>query len=459
MPTLATFPARTSSFRASYLPVSIARQLDVLRAEEPMSRLELSAVITSRFLDLLVAIPGVALLALVFVALGGLRFQGRWRLGKDSRTFPEWSWANSKGVRGRILRRLHLTQLPQMWNLLAGQISLVGPRLNRSPSTPVEKRTFRECRRIAPGLLSLYTVRQLANIHFVDEVETELEFVKSYSATSVLGVLARYLVVRIYGTVKQTANKEVHFLGIRIDNLLMSEAVDWISNRIRANSASTAQVSFVNAHCANIAGKDQEYRRVLDSSDLVLADGIGMKVAGTLLNRPIAQNVNGTDMLPSLCSEAGRLNGSIYLLGGEPGVAARVASWISKNYPAVRIAGARSGFFPESESDSEVAAIRAAKPDLLLVAMGVPRQEQWIAQHLEACGARVAIGVGGLFDFYSERIPRAPQWLREIGLEWTYRLYQEPGRMWQRYLVGNFVFIYRIVLEKFHALPSLQEMS
>lgn len=166
-------------------------------------------------------------------------------------------------------------------------------------------------------------------------------------------------------------DKQIRMLGLRIDNLTMSEALDWIMNRIQSR-AHGAQISFINAHCANVARKHSKYRGILASSDLVLADGIGMKVAGDLLEKPIVENVNGTDMFPLLCSQLDKCSGRVYLLGGGPGVADKVASWISSHYPDIRIVGARSGFFSERQNQLEVAAIKRARPDVLLVAMGVP---------------------------------------------------------------------------------------
>ncbi len=418
---------------------------------------DLPSQIIIRLMDLLVAIPGVVLTAFVFLCIGCEQFSGRPRVGKNGVTFREWSWSNGSHSRGRLLQRLHLAHLPRMWNLLVGQMTLVGPQLNFSPRTFRQEQELLFCRRISPGLLSLFGLRRLANIDFTGELETEIEFVCSYSLGSVAGVLFRFLVALFYGRSRQVTQKRVNILGLRIDNLRMSEALDWIANQIRLNLPG-AQVSFVNAHCANIANKDTKYMRILGESALVLADGIGMKLAGSLLERPVAQNVNGTDMLPLLCSRLEQINGSIYLLGGEPGVAPKVASWITTHFPKVRIAGARSGFFPEGQTTQELEAICAAKTDVLLVAMGVPRQEYWIAEHLPATGACVALGVGGLFDFYSGRIPRAPQWLREVGLEWTYRLYQEPGRMWHRYIVGNLAFLFRVVKVRFHSVGPLQEV-
>jgi exopolysaccharide biosynthesis WecB/TagA/CpsF family protein len=135
-------------------------------------------------------------------------------------------------------------------------------------------------------------------------------------------------------------------------------------------------------------------------------------------------------------------------LGGQPGAAEGVRNWIAEHYPAVLTSGYRDGYFSAQQEPDVICDIAQSGADLLLVALGVPQQELWIAQHLSATGVRVARGVGGLFDFYAGPIPRAPQWLREMGLEWLYRLYQESGRMWRRSLLGNVVFLYRVLMER-----------
>jgi len=126
------------------------------------------------------------------------------------------------------------------------------------------------------------------------------------------------------------------------------------------------------------------------------------------------------------------------------GVAAEAARWAQKSYPGLRVAGTQHGYFAESDSEAVIAGIRHSQADVLLVAFGAPRQEAWIRQHFITSGATVAIGVGGLFDYYANRIPRAPLWMRRLGLEWVFRLVQEPGRLWRRYLIGNLVFLGRL---------------
>ena len=208
------------------------------------------------------------------------------------------------------------------------------------------------------------------------------------------------------------------------------------------------QVCFVNADCANIAYKDNDYLKVLTGADLCLADGVGLKLAGKILSQDIAQNVNGTDMFPILCERLSGTHVKLFLLGARAEVVQGLVDWISRHHPGVQLAGYHHGYFDPNDENKVIESIRDSGAHLLLVAFGAPRQDVWINRRLGETGTRVAIGVGGLFDFYSGRLPRAPLWMREIGIEWLYRMLQEPGRLWKRYLIGNCVFLFRVLKEK-----------
>jgi N-acetylglucosaminyldiphosphoundecaprenol N-acetyl-beta-D-mannosaminyltransferase len=246
----------------------------------------------------------------------------------------------------------------------------------------------------------------------------------------------------------------IEICGLRLLNLALDDAVAAIESAVLAGTP--ARVAFVNADCVNIAANDESYRDRLAAMDWVFADGIGMRIAGCLLNQPVRDNVNGTDLFPRLCAALAAHKRSLYLLGGRPGVADAAADWARTTHPGLRIAGTRHGYFDAEGAENVVAEIQATRPDVLLVAMGVPVQEAWMERYASAAGAMVTLGVGGLFDFYSGRIPRAPLWMRRMGLEWVFRLLQEPGRLWRRYLIGNAVFLARVGREWLgRALSSL----
>jgi N-acetylglucosaminyldiphosphoundecaprenol N-acetyl-beta-D-mannosaminyltransferase len=236
--------------------------------------------------------------------------------------------------------------------------------------------------------------------------------------------------------------ERIELFDLPIDNVAMSDAV--ASIRTRLDHPGFCRVSFINADCVNLAYRDAEYRQVLATADLSFADGTGMRWAGRCLGRAIVDNVNGTDLFPILLQAmAGR---SLFLLGARPGVAQAVADWIHREFPQVVVAGTRDGYFAEAEEREVVQSIARSGAELLMVAMGAPRQEKWIARHAGQLGVKVAIGVGGLFGFYSGRIPRAPLWFRRMGIEWCWRWYQEPRRLCRRYLIGNPLFLARLLL-------------
>lgn len=234
---------------------------------------------------------------------------------------------------------------------------------------------------------------------------------------------------------------------VPIDNVTMQEALDHIVETVDQGGPCT-ELHFVNAHCMNVSCEDEEYRKILQESDSIFADGSGIRMAAEMMGSPIADNVNGTDMFPLLCSRFEQEGKRIFLLGAAPGIAERAAAWVGENYGESVVTGSRDGFFTVDQHEEIFEEIAASQADLLLVAMGVPRQEKWIRSVRHSLPVSCAMGVGGLFDFYSGNISRAPGWMRSIGIEWLWRLMMEPRRMWRRYIIGNYVFIRRVKKER-----------
>lgn len=225
----------------------------------------------------------------------------------------------------------------------------------------------------------------------------------------------------------------------------MREAVAWIIGKAVEKNKTT--LNFVNAHCLNICEHDNNYFRVLERSGMLFPDGSGVSLAFRLQGKKTLGNLNGTDLFPHLCKQADLNNLSLYLLGGQEGIAKQVALNMVNRYPNLQISGTHHGFFCEDDIDALIESINASGADILLVAMGVPYQEMWLDKYAKRLQPSVSMGVGGLFDFYSGRISRAPYWLRRVGMEWIWRLRQEPARMWQRYILGNPVFVFRALRE------------
>ncbi|MFN4056741.1 MAG: WecB/TagA/CpsF family glycosyltransferase [Roseinatronobacter sp.] len=202
------------------------------------------------------------------------------------------------------------------------------------------------------------------------------------------------------------------------------------------------RVAFVNAHCVNVAAKDPAYRQALETADVLLPDGAGIELAARLHGQRMVANLNGTDLCPALLAEAAARGKSVFLLGAKPGVAAAAAARLTDLIPSLRIAGTRDGF-AGAKPEGAIAAVSASRADILLVAMGVPKQDIWLHRAHDSLHPDLVLGVGALFDFLAGTVPRAPVWMRRARLEWLWRLAIEPRRMFGRYVIGNVVFVMR----------------
>lgn len=238
-----------------------------------------------------------------------------------------------------------------------------------------------------------------------------------------------------------TWQPSLEIFGVKIFTGSMNQAVTQLRHLLAEPDQPCRFCAFVNADCLNQAYINPAYRQILARAECVWADGSGVAIAGRHLQVPVQDNVNGTDMLPILCQAGFRL----FLLGAQPGVAQKAAERLRGLYPQCQIVGVDNGFF-QGREEAVIDAVNAASTEILLVGMGVPRQETWIVENMHRLQCRVAIGVGGLFDFASGRIARAPQWMRKSGLEWLYRLWQEPRRLFRRYVIGNPLFLYRLYI-------------
>ena len=233
--------------------------------------------------------------------------------------------------------------------------------------------------------------------------------------------------------------------GIGVAVLSRSAALAELSDAMTVRRH--VKLAFCNANLVNMAAGDPALRRLL-SGFLVLSDGIGVDIGSRLLyGASFPANLNGTDFIPALL-EAEPRSLSVALLGAKPGVAERAAQALSRQFPRHDVRAVSDGYFGAATEAAILAGLKAASPDLLLVALGNPRQERWIAEKLGPEHASVAAGVGALFDFLAGEVPRAPELLRRARLEWVYRLWCEPGRLWRRYILGNPLFLLRLLRQR-----------
>jgi len=219
----------------------------------------------------------------------------------------------------------------------------------------------------------------------------------------------------------------VRLLGVRITPVSMDEALAHAREFIAEGSPHMIVTS--DATGVIRAQGDPELREIMDQADLVTADGQGVVLAARLLNVPIRERVSGVDMVQRLCEVAAEAGRSVFLLGGAEGVADAAGQKLRTAVPGLQVAGVQHGYFTPEEEPAIIERIREAKPAVLFVAFGIPKQEKWIRAHMDALGVPVCIGVGGSFDVISGRLRRAPVWMRRLGVEWLYRVAQEPRRL------------------------------
>ena len=241
-------------------------------------------------------------------------------------------------------------------------------------------------------------------------------------------------------------------LGLDVVDADVAATLDWLGWRMARKHPT--HVAFLNAHCANVARSNPAYQQALARADAVLPDGSGIALAARMKGVSLAANLNGTDLVPLLCARMARSGQAVYLLGGRPGVALAAGEALKLAHPGLVVAGAQHGYFGPEAERGVIDDINASGADLLLVALGVPEQDLWLQRVAPVLATPVTMGVGALFDFLANRVPRAPAALRRAGLEWIYRLYQEPQRMWRRYLLGNFAFLLHAVLDAWPRSPS-----
>lgn len=238
--------------------------------------------------------------------------------------------------------------------------------------------------------------------------------------------------------------KVVVLLGVPVDDLNMQETLARIDHFVETGrrTGRTHQVVTVNADFVVNAIKDPEVRFILQEADLATADGMPIVWGARLLGVQLPDRVAGADMVPLLAERAAQKGHSIFLLGAAPGVAEQAAQLLCERYPELKIAGILAPpYAPVLDMEHQlVEAVKAAEPDILLVAFGNPKQEKWIAMHRHELGVPVMIGVGGSLDFLTGTTRRAPRWMQRMGLEWLHRMLQDPGRLWRRYFDDFFVF-------------------
>jgi len=217
----------------------------------------------------------------------------------------------------------------------------------------------------------------------------------------------------------------------------MEQALDFLEEFVR--SGRPHLVVTANPEMVMKARTDPLFMEILQRADLVVPDGIGVVWAGAKLGQPFPERIPGIELAEGLLARAAAKGYRIFLLGSAPGVADQAAAKLQERWPGLRVVGTHHGFFQGPEEEQVLERLKELRPDILLAALGVPRQEKWLAAHLAELRIPVAVGVGGSFDVWAGVDKRAPEWLRKLNLEWLYRLVRQPWRIRRMAVLPVFV--------------------
>ena len=248
----------------------------------------------------------------------------------------------------------------------------------------------------------------------------------------------------------------IDILGVKIDTLNREETLQTVLGYIKADERKCKLIATPNPEMIMRARKDREFANVLESAELVLPDGIGVVLASKLGKDKLRQTVTGCDLCFEIFRNMKDTEGAkAYILGAAPGVAELAEANVEKQFPGLDICGVRNGFFGEAEEETIIEEINALRPDILLVGLGMARQEKFIHKYRERLDVNVAIGCGGTIDVMAGTVKRAPVVFRKLGLEWFYRLIKQPSRFFRMLVLPKFAVV--VIFDKIFGKKSIDK--
>ncbi|BBD58439.1 glycosyl transferase, WecB/TagA/CpsF family protein [Nostoc sp. HK-01] len=244
---------------------------------------------------------------------------------------------------------------------------------------------------------------------------------------------------------------KVNITGVQIDKYSFEEVVDIIVDYVLSDG-SPRYVVTPNAQHVLTLQKDVHFQNIYSNAFLVVPDGVPLLWAARFLQKPLKGRVNGTDLFEKLCEVSASKGLRLFLLGGRPEAAKKVAEILQARHPDLKIVGTHCPPYGFESNAAELALInckiKEAAPHILFVGLGAPKQEKWIYSNYQQLNVPISIGIGVSFELVAGMVQRAPVWMQKSGLEWLFRLMVEPKRLWQRYIVGNPLFIWLVVKQK-----------
>ncbi len=238
-------------------------------------------------------------------------------------------------------------------------------------------------------------------------------------------------------------HETVRIFGIPVEAMTMDQTLDLVDEVIRERRS--LQIGVINAAKVVNMDKDPELRDAVLSSDIILADGAAVVWASKLLRTPLPERVAGIDLMFGMFERGNQRGYRVFCLGATEEISRTVEENLARDYPGLTLAGRHHGYFNEEQAQGIADLVRDSKADILLVAMTSPKKERFLAKWMEHMQVPVCHGVGGSFDVYAGKVERAPESWQKLGLEWLYRVKQEPGRLWKRYFFTNISFLWMLL--------------
>lgn len=229
----------------------------------------------------------------------------------------------------------------------------------------------------------------------------------------------------------------IKIYGINIHNTTLDEAAQQVEGYLKVDQLRAIYTP--NTEIVMAAKKDHELKSILNKGDLIIPDGIGLIYASRIKKRPLKERVTGFDLTIRLLEIGNNHGYSVYLLGGKEGVAKAAKENIKKKYPNINVVGCHNGYFENEEEVRIIEEINEKKPDMIFVGLGFPKQERWIDTNKERIQGKVIIGNGGVMDIFAGNVKRAPEIFQKLGLEWLYRLIQDPSRIKRQLVLPKFM--------------------
>ncbi len=332
-----------------------------------------------------------------------------------------------------VRREQGLLPRARFFDVLLRNSPLIGTRMNTS---------------MHRGWVSPVEARVHLGIPYGDLVAEERRCLQDNSLTKSVSVLIRAFVAWLLSSRKGLRpERRPRIVSAEVDNITIEDVLAYLVAPPEGDHARIVYI--VHPHALNLAASDKHFQEQLQQGNLVLPDGIGIRIAASILGVSLRHNLNGTDLLPQICKAAADSQLPLVLIGAKPEIVSACAGNLQRTTPGLSIPLFHDGYVDDVQSKKLATQVQAIGRCIVLVGMGSPLQEQWAYTYLSGVRTATVITVGGLFDFFSGKIPRAPMAWRELGIEWLWRLRQEPRRLAKRYLLGNPRFLFLAMKQRF----------